>query len=140
MLLSRVRDSLGIATVAVVLAACGGGTAASVAITRPVDGAEITGSEVTVILAATGVEIAPVAEGRSNTAHHHLFIDRDLTPLGDVIPADVDGIVHLGGGQTEYLINGLGPGPHRVIAVLADVQHLPLRPVAVDTVEFTIQP
>jgi hypothetical protein len=140
MLLTRVQESLGMATIAVALAACGGGEAASVEITEPATDAEIVGSEVTVILAATGVEIAPVAQGRRNTAHHHLFIDRDLTPLGDVIPADVDGIVHLGGGQTEYLISGLGPGPHRVIAVLADVQHLPLRPVAVDPVEFTIQP
>ncbi len=137
----RAGRSMWVAVVTAALVSCtGGGDAASVRITRPADGVEVSSSEVIVVLEASGIEIAPVADGRQNTAHHHLFIDRDLTPLGDVIPANVDGIVHLGGGQAEHRLTGLAPGPHRVIAVLADVQHLPLRPVAADTVEFTILP
>ena len=137
----RAGTSMWVAVVTAALVSCtGGGDAASVRITRPADGVEVSSSEVIVVLEASGIEIAPVADGRQNTAHHHLFIDRDLTPLGDVIPANVDGIVHLGGGQAEHRLTGLAPGPHRVIAVLADVQPLPLRPVAADTVEFTILP
>ncbi len=121
--------------------ACAGGEgSARVDIIEPADGAVVNSRDVRVALAAAGVEIAPAAEERSGTAHHHLFIDRTLTPPGDIIPAGVTGIVHLGRGQTEFVVQGLAPGTHRVIAVLADWAHLPLDPLASDTVGFTVRP
>lgn len=112
--------------------------AASVTITQPEDGAVIDGTSVTVVLAVEGIEIAPVAENRMDTAHHHLFLDRDLTPFGEPIPADDPQIVHMGDGSTEHTFEGLAPGPHRVIAVLANPVHIPIDPPAADTVTFTI--
>ena len=122
--------------------ACGGNAAeqATVAIVEPADGAVTSGADVRIVLAAGGVEIAPAAEERAGTAHHHLFVDHDLTPLGDTIPAGVTGILHLGQGQTEFLLRGLAPGEHRVIALLANWAHVPLSPLALDTVRFTVQP
>lgn len=99
----------------------------------------MSGADVRVVLSASGVEIAPAAEERPGTGHHHLFIDRDPTPATDTIPQGVTGIIHLGRGQREFLIPGLGPGDHRVIAVLADWAHLPLRAAATDTVRFTVR-
>jgi len=62
------------------------------------------------------------------------------TPLDQKIPAGVTGIIHLGRAQTEYHWDSVAAGPHRIIAVLADWQHVPLQPVAADTVRFVVEP
>lgn len=111
---------------------------ATVEIVEPADGAVVEGPDVRVVLAAGGIEIAPVAEAREGTAHHHLFVDQDLTPLSAGIPAGVDGIIHLGGGESEFVLEDMEPGEHRVIALLADFGHVPLDPPAADTVRFTV--
>ena len=58
--------------------ACGGEAArnVSVEIVEPANGAVVSGPDVRVVLAATGVEIVSAAEEREGTAHHHLFVDR----------------------------------------------------------------
>ena len=111
---------------------------AKVKITAPRNGATVTGP-VKVTLQATGVEIVPATEERAGTGHHHLFVDHDLTPLDDTIPRGVTGIIHLGRGQTEFVLDSLKKGPHRVIAVVADWKHVPLHPLVVDTVRFTVK-
>jgi len=113
-------------------------TGAKVKITAPKDGATVSGP-VKVMLEATGVEIVPATDERPGTGHHHLFVDHDLTPLADTIPRGVTGILHLGRGQTEFVLDSLKPGPHRVIAVVADWRHVPLKPLVVDTVRFTVK-
>ncbi len=122
--------------------ACGGEAARNVAveIVEPANGAVVSGPDVRVVLAATGVEIVSAAEEREGTAHHHLFVDRGLTLPDDTIPSGVTGILHLGRGQTEFVLRGLASGEHRVIAVLASWAHLPLRPLAADTVKFAVRP
>ena len=94
---------------------------------------------VKITLKANGVEIVPATDERPGTGHHHLFVDRDLTPTNDTIPRGVTGILHLGRGQTEFVLDSLKPGPHRVIAVVADWKHVPLKPLVVDTVRFTVK-
>lgn len=120
-------------------AACGRGEApVSVRIVEPEDGAVVPGPDVRVVLEAEGVEITDATVDRPGTAHHHLFVNRDLTPLEDTIPAGVTGILHLGRGQTEFVLTGLAAGEHRVIALLADKDHIPLGPPAADTIRFTV--
>lgn len=111
---------------------------AKVKITAPANGATVSGP-VKVILVASGVEIVPATVERPGTGHHHLFVDHDLTPVDDTIPRGVTGILHLGRGQTEFVLDSLAPGPHRVIAVVADWKHVPLKPLVVDTVRFTVK-
>ena len=111
---------------------------AKVTIAAPANGATVSGP-VKVVLQATGVEIVPATDERPGTGHHHLFVDRDLTPVDDTIPRGVTGILHLGRGQTEFMLDSLAPGPHRVIAVVANWKHIPLKPLVVDTVRFTVK-
>jgi len=111
---------------------------AKVKITAPPNGATVSGP-VKITLVATGVEIVPATIERPGTGHHHLFVDRDVTPANDTIPRGVTGIIHLGRGQTEFVLDSLKPGPHRVIAVVADWKHVPLKPPVVDSVRFTVK-
>jgi hypothetical protein len=114
-------------------------TPPKVTIVSPKNGEVVTGPSVHVVLSAQGVEIAPAAEHRAGTAHHHLFLDVNLTPPDSAIPFGVPGIVHLGKGQSEYTFESVAPGLHRLIAVLADPSHIPLQPLVVDTISFTVK-
>src|SRR5438132_1857451 len=111
---------------------------AKVKIVAPANGATVS-SPVKVVLQATGVEIVPATVERPGTGHHHLFVDHDLTPLDDTIPRGVTGILHRGRAPTEVVLDSLKPGPHRVIAVVANWKHVPLKPPVVDTVRFTVK-
>lgn len=122
------------------LAAVAGEDSARVEIIEPADGAVVSSRDIRVVLDAAVVEIVPASEERSGTAHHHMSIDQVLKPPSDTIPSGLTDIVHLGHRQTELVVQGLAPGTHRVIAVLADWAHLPLDPLATDTVRFTVRP
>src|SRR5687767_15909313 len=110
----------------------------SVSITGPSEGDTIRENAVHITLDATGIEIAPAADARPETAHHHLYLDVDFPQLEGSIPMGVAGVVHLGQAQKEYHWENVPPGPHRIIAVLADPGHLPLRPWITDTVNFVV--
>ena len=112
--------------------------AAKVKITSPRDGATVT-APVKVTLVATGVQIVPATVERPGTGHYHLYVDHDLTLNGDTIPKGTPGIIHLGRGQTEFVLDSLNPGPHRIIAVVGDWRHIPLKPLVADTVRFTVK-
>lgn len=113
--------------------------AVSVSITSPTEGDTITGSAVHITLGSSGIEIAPAAEARPETAHHHLYLDVDFPQVENPIPMGQPGIVHLGQAQKEYHWENVAPGPHRIIAVLADPGHIPLRPWVTDTVNFVVK-
>lgn len=111
---------------------------ATVTITSPTAADTIRGSAVHVTLTVSGIELAPVAEQRPGTAHHHLFLDVDAVAGDDPIPPGVPEIVHLGQAQTEFHWDSVAPGRHRIIAVLGDPAHVPIKPVAADTVTFVV--
>src|SRR6266576_4605433 len=83
---------------AVLVAACGRkqSSPASVTIDSPAAGDTVRGSAVQITLTARGIELAPAADERPGTAHHHLFLDVDTGPLDRAIPAGITGIIHLG--------------------------------------------
>jgi hypothetical protein len=115
-----------------------GSAKATVKIMSPKNGATVT-SPVRVTLQATGVEIVPATVERPGTGHHHLYVDHDVTLDHDTIPKGRPGIIHLGRGQGEFVLDSLKPGPHRIIAVVGDWRHIPLNPLVVDTVKFTVK-
>jgi hypothetical protein len=112
---------------------------AVVRIVSPAQGATVDGQAVEIILESENTEIAPVDQGRMGTAHHHLFVNTDVTPAGEVIPMGRDGIIHMGDGSTSFTLRDLAPGEYRIIAVLADLLHIPLDPPAVDTLFITVR-
>jgi len=121
------------------IAACGGEPAARAVILQPMDGDTIA-PEARVVLGAEGVEVV-AADGQQTPGrgHHHLFIDADLSPTGAAIPAGVPGIVHIGTGARESTLSGLTPGAHRIIAVLAYGNHVPMEGVATDTIQVVVR-
>ncbi|HTR19865.1 MAG TPA: DUF4399 domain-containing protein [Gemmatimonadales bacterium] len=110
----------------------------TVKITWPKNGDTVT-SPVTIKLTATGVRITPATVEQPGTGHHHLFVDHDLNWLTDTIPSGSPGIIHLSKGQSEFVLDSLKPGKHRVIALIADWRHIPLNPLVADTVTFTVK-
>jgi len=112
---------------------------AAVAIVSPTAGAEVEGPDVTVQLEATGVEIVPAGEIMEGSGHHHIFLDADVSPEGAPIPTVPGEVIHLGDGSASYTFEGVEPGEHRLITVVADGVHVPLQPWVVDTVTFTVR-
>lgn len=143
------KPALGVALLAAAFsAACGeaepeGESSATVestpaaVIVSPRDGDELTGPNLTIELAVEHIVLRPAGVDEPNSGHLHLFIDREPTPPGQVIPNE-PGIVHLGQAQTEYLLEELEPGEHAVIAALADYLHVRIPNAKTDTVRFTV--
>jgi hypothetical protein len=109
-----------------------------VEIVSPRDNAE-TAPDVLVELRVSGAR-AVLADGsrKEGEGHHHLFVDVDPTHLDSIIPR-TPGIFHLGTGGDTLRLTGLTPGAHRVIAVFAYGDHVPIQAVAADTVTFTVR-
>lgn len=112
---------------------------AMVGILDPAEGSEVTGPAVTVRLTAQGIQIVPAGEVVPGTGHHHLYLDADLTAPEAPVPTVPGQVIHLGTGVSEYTFENVAPGPHRLIAVVADGIHVPLQPWVVDTVTFTVR-
>jgi hypothetical protein len=87
----------------------------------------------------TTVPIVPAGDMTPGTGHHHLYLDADLGDLTAPVPSVPGSIVHMGNAATEYTFENVASGPHRIIAVVADGAHVPLQPLVVDTVTFTVE-
>lgn len=114
------------------------GGAFTVEILRPSDGSFQEEHEVVVWLRTT-VPIVPAGDMTPGTGHHHLYLDADLGDMTAPVPTVPGSIVHMGNAATEYTFEDVGSGPHRLIAVVADGAHIPLQPLVVDTVTFTVE-
>lgn len=121
-----------------IVAACSETPSRRAVMLQPADG-DTLDPEVRVVLGAEGLEVA-AADGQrvEGRGHHHLFIDADPTPADSVIPAGVPGVVHIGTGAGEWTLT-LAPGQHRIIAVLAYGNHVPMEGVATDTVRVVVR-
>ena len=110
----------------------------TVSIVEPVNSADIMGNTVTARLTVDGFPIVQAGDMTPGTGHHHLFLDADVTSLTEPIPTVPGSIVHMGNGASEYTFENVSAGEHRLIAVVADGAHVPLRPLVTDTVVFTV--
>lgn len=109
-----------------------------VVIARPRDGDTVEGPQVSVELEAHGFRVVEAGDTTPNSGHHHLFLDRDVSPPDEPIPAEEGHIVHMGDGSTTYTFENVEPGSHRLITVVGDAIHVPVSPPLQDTVEFTV--
>ena len=110
----------------------------SVEIASPADGDTVEGPNVTVELLAHGFEVVPAGDTTPNSAHHHLYLDRDVEQTDRPVPNEEGHIIHLGDGSSSYTFENVEPGEHRLIAVPGDAAHVPV-PGLRDTVNFTVQ-
>lgn len=144
------KNALSLLTLcALGLAACGGGDeaaeesmpmgSASVTILEPANGTTVMGPNVVVRLSTSGVSIVPAGDMTPGTGHHHLYLDADVESMTAPVPTVPGSIIHMGNAASEYTFEGVAPGQHRLIAVVADGAHVPLNPPVVDTITFTVQ-
>ena len=146
----RVTVGLGIA---LVVLGCGGGgdtqeadagmveeaaMPARVTITQPADGAEVDAGPVLFVMETEGLEIVEAGNMNPGTGHHHLVVDGDID-WALPIPNDPGVHYHMGLAQTEFTIEDLTPGEHRIISVVADGVHIPLDPPVADTITITVR-
>ena len=135
-------------------AACGGGDSgageaeaaaepastktARVSIAEPADGVAFDAGPVRVVMDVEGLVVAPAGTMEPGTGHHHLVVNADVD-WSLPIPNDPGVHYHMGLGQTEFTLEELPPGEHRIIAVVADGVHVPLDPPVSDTVTIVIR-
>lgn len=113
--------------------------AAAVSILAPGDG-DSTTTRVVVRLGAAGVKVVPATGQRvAGEGHHHVFLDVDPSPNDSIIRTG-RGIYHLGSGVDSLVLDSLAVGPHRLIAVFAGGDHLPMTEVRADTARFNVKP
>ncbi|MDE2754888.1 MAG: DUF4399 domain-containing protein [Gemmatimonadota bacterium] len=146
----RVTVGLGIA---LMVLGCGGGgdtqeadagmaeeaaVPARVTITQPADGAVVDAGPVLFVMETEGLEIVEAGNMNPGTGHHHLVVNGDID-WALPIPNDPGVHYHMGLAQTEFTIEDLTPGEHRVISVVADGVHIPLDPPVADTITITVR-
>lgn len=98
-------------------------------IVSPAQGEIVQGPNVTFTVEASGIMLPD--------EHFHLFIDEAANRyvLGNPIPVEV-GFVHF---RTPTTTVRLAPGPHVVVMVAGDAQHVPLRPLVIDSRYFFVR-
>jgi hypothetical protein len=108
----------------------------SLEIAGPDDGASVTAADVRLTVKTTGVTIvAADGDTSGDTAHFHVFVDRDPTPVGEVIPKE-PGIIH--STDNPIPVPGLAPGKHKLTVVYGDGTHKRIHADAEDTIEITV--
>jgi len=110
---------------------------ATACIVAPAEGSTLHSPSVRVVLQSKGIDIAPVAAGKAGAAHFHVFLDVDASPSDAAIPQG-PGITHMGDGKKELRLENVAPGAHRVIVVLGDNSHVPVKGQKADTLYFQV--
>jgi hypothetical protein len=109
-----------------------------VTITSPADGDSVS-QPFTVKLGAAGVEvIAATGTSEPGKGHHHLVLDGDVPSETAALPKPPL-VYHLGTGATEKVMDSLTPGSHRIIAVFAGGDHVPMTSVKRDTITVIVR-
>ena len=115
-----------------------------VTILTPAEG-DTVGPDIRVTLGVTGITIEQANNlHEDGKGHHHLLLDTTLVALDAPIPPTSQAqaarqFVHLGTGAAEHTFTGVAPGPHRIIAVVAYGDHIPMAGTMTDTVNVVVR-
>lgn len=111
---------------------------ASVEILSPAEGDSVS-LPVVIRLGATGVTVIPATgQAEPGKGHHHLVVNGDAP--SDTLPLPKPPVAyHLGNGASEFTLDSLSKGTHRVIAIFAAGDHVPMTGVRRDTVTFIVR-
>ena len=88
---------------------------------EPANGATVS-SPFKVRFGLKGMDVKPAGEQVAGQGHHHLLINLDSQPKGEIIPVD-DTHIHFGKAQTETDVK-LPPGTYKLTMQFADGYHL----------------
>ena len=142
---SRLMTRAIFLTLVILSAACRGAPPAAtgprVLFAQPKDGATVM-SPVRFEFGIENYAISPVPKPalekpREGVGHHHLGVDTDCLPVGEVIPMGQPWI-HFGDGRTGIEMQ-LTPGPHKFALQLGDDQHRTMTGLC-STVSVTVAP
>ena len=110
--------------------------AVRLAITSPASGTEVKGNVVGLAVGVEGIKIVkPDGDTSGATGHLHVFVDREPTPAGAVIPKEA-GIIHTV--ETTVPLSDLTPGDHFAWVVVGDGTHAPFDPPVQAKVTFSV--
>jgi hypothetical protein len=84
-----------------------------------------------------GYVVKPAGAVEATSGHHHLIIDGDAIPAGQVVPMDATHL-HFGKGQTEAEIT-LTPGKHKLTLQFANGAHVSYGPDVAATVDVVVK-
>lgn len=110
----------------------------AVSIASPADGDSVS-LPFTLRLEAQGVEvIAATGTSEPGKGHHHLLIDGEA-PSDSLPLPPMPIVIHMGNGATERVMDSLTPGSHRIIAIFAGGDHVPMTSVKRDTITVIVR-
>ena len=87
---------------------------------EPVNGTTVS-SPFKVRFGVKGMEVQAAGDQVANVGHHHLLINLESKPKGEIIPFD-DAHIHFGKGQTETMVT-LPPGNYKITMQFGDGYH-----------------
>lgn len=134
-LISCLQLSLFTALSLSMLTACPEKSAQNVTFTSPQNDEKVK-SPVKITMQAQGMQAKPAGEVTPNSGHHHLIIDGQGIPEGEVIPADASHI-HFGQGQGETEIE-LTTGKHTLTLQFANGAHQSYGPDMSQTIAIEV--
>ncbi len=109
---------------------------AKVNILSPANNATVA-TKFTVKFGVTGMKVEKSTVNTPGTGHHHLIIDGQPTPAGQVVEKDLTHL-HFGGGQTEAEVT-LTPGKHTLTLQFADAAHISYGPTMSQTITVNVK-
>ena len=68
-----------------------------------------------------GMQIEPAGQVKEGFGHHHILINQEFWPVGEVIPMS-DSTIHFGKGQTDTSLE-LDPGTYTISPQFGDGVH-----------------
>ena len=84
-----------------------------------------------------GMKVRPAGELKKGVGHHHILINKDPLPKGQVIPTD-EAHRHYGSGQSEAELD-LPPGKYKLTLQFADGIHRSYGPELSKSINITVK-
>ncbi len=103
---------------------------------EPQNGATV-GQTFKVKFGVKGMDVEPAGEQNKDKGHHHLLVNLNSKPAGEIIPFD-DQHIHFGKGQTEAEVK-LPPGQYKLTMQFADGFHLSYGPAMSTSINVMVK-
>jgi len=103
-----------------------------------IEDGDVLTSPFTVEFGVEGMEVEPAGQIVAHHGHHHLLINHDATPSGEVIPAGDATKLHFGKGQTSTEVT-LEPGEYKLTMQFANGAHASYGKMMSTSINITVE-